>query len=303
MNKNTKNVKEISINEYIKNFKITIPDEKEFLKLSKIMPVNPKHSEGGFVNFERGMLLYAIISKLKPKTVLEIGTAEGYSTLCMAWAMSDNNIDGKIYTIDPKSHDLPIERTIILDDGKISKQNISTDELWKKFTKPEWLKKIQVITGYAGEVLDKTEFPKMEFGYIDGAHFFEAVKHDFYGFLKIADKKFSILFDDYLIGRHDGVTKLIDEEIKEKFETTFIRTDAKKHRQEIGIDKSGEEQVMCFIESNSLKDDIWKIYSKEEINNYIKNYLFLEKRIKFRKKLDGKIPYLKNIKFQWWKKY
>ena len=293
---------EISIQQYIKDLGISLPRDEEFLRLSKIMPVNPKHSEGGIVNFERGMLLYALISKFKPKTVLEIGTAEGYSTLCMAWAMSDGNINGRIFTVDPKSHEQPIERKIILENGEEMKRSFSTKDLWEKFAKPEWLNKIQVITGYAGEILSKTKFPKIEFAYIDGAHFYEAVKHDFYGFLKSADKEFSVLFDDYIPGRNDGVTKFVDEEIVKNFETIFIKTDAKKHRQKVGIDLSGDEQIMCFIESNSLKDDIWKIFPKNKIEEYIKSYLILEKRIKLRKKLDKKIPYLKNIKFQWWKK-
>jgi hypothetical protein len=295
-------MKEISIKNLIKNLEIEIPDEKEFLKLSKIAPINPKHSQGGIVNYERGMLLYALITKYKPKTVLEIGTAEGYSTLCMAWAMTDNKINGKIFTVDPKSHHLRIERSIILEDESIIKEKLSTEELWNKFADTEWIEKIEVISGYAGEVLNNNKFPKMEFGYIDGAHFYEAVKHDFYQFLKLADNKFSILFDDYVPGRTDGVSKVIDEEINNNFDTVFIKTDARKHRKEVGIDRSGDEQVMCFIESNSLKSNIWQIYPKEKIEEYIKKYLILEKRIKMRKKIDGKIPYLKNIKFQWWKK-
>ena len=295
-------MKEISIKNLIKNLKIEIPDEKEFLKLSKIVPVNPKHSQGGIVNYERGILLYALITKYKPKTVLEIGTAEGYSTLCMAWAMTDSKIDGKIFTVDPKSHNRSIERSIILENDSIIKEKLSTEEIWNKFAKPEWVEKIQVISGYAGEVLSNNTFPKIEFGYIDGAHFYEAVKHDFYQFLKLAEDKFSILFDDYVPDRTDGVTKVVDEEIMGNFETIFIKTDAKKHRKEVGIDRSGDEQVMCFIESDSLKKNLWQIYSKEKIEEYIKKYLILEKRIKMRKKINSKIPYLKNIKFQWWKK-
>ena len=294
--------KELNIQKFIESLNINLPQKEKFLQLSKITPVNPKHVQGGIVNYERGMLLYALITKYKPKTVLEIGTAEGYSTLCMAWAMTDNKIDGKIFTIDPKSHHLSIERSIILEDGKIIKKKLSTDELWNKFAKPEWVKKIQVISGYAGEVLNNNKFPKMEFGYIDGAHFYEAVKHDFYRFLKLSDERFSILFDDYVPGRSDGVSKVIDEEIANNFDTIFIKTDAKKHRKEIGIDKSGDEQVMCFINSDSLKNNLWKIYSKEKIEKYIKKYLILEKRIKIRKKIDKKIPCLKNIRFQWWKK-
>ena len=47
--------------------------------------------------YVRSPILYTLISKLKPKTVLEFGTAGGYSALCMARAMVDNNIDGKRY--------------------------------------------------------------------------------------------------------------------------------------------------------------------------------------------------------------
>ena len=56
-------MEEITIQDLIKNLEIEIPDEKEFLKLSRIMPVNPKYSEGGIINFERGILLYALIIK------------------------------------------------------------------------------------------------------------------------------------------------------------------------------------------------------------------------------------------------
>ena len=55
---------------------------------------------GQQLEFHRGPLLYALIQSLRPKKILEFGTGGGYSTLCMAKSMFDNNIDGKIYTID-----------------------------------------------------------------------------------------------------------------------------------------------------------------------------------------------------------
>ena len=73
-------MKEISIQNFINNLKIDIPPEKEFLKLSQISPVNPKRNENSIINFERGMLLYALITKIKPKTVLEIGAGYGNLT-------------------------------------------------------------------------------------------------------------------------------------------------------------------------------------------------------------------------------
>ena len=74
--------KKTSIQEFIQNLDVNLPEREKFLKLSRITPINPKRSENFVINFERGMLLYALIAKIQPKTVLEIGTAEGYSTLC-----------------------------------------------------------------------------------------------------------------------------------------------------------------------------------------------------------------------------
>ena len=48
------------------------------------------------LEFHRGPLLYALICYLKPKKILEFGTGGGYSTLCMAKALTDSKIDGKI---------------------------------------------------------------------------------------------------------------------------------------------------------------------------------------------------------------
>lgn len=293
--------KEISIEEFIQKLDVKIPDVEEFLQLCRIMPINPKLDDNFRINFERGMLLYALIAKFQPKSVLEIGTAEGYSTLCMAWAMSDYKINGKIFTIDPKPHNQVIERKIrIKKNDKPLKMFLSTKDLWEKFALPEWIEKIEVVTGYSREVLRTKYFPKIEFCYIDGSHVYEDVKRDFFGILKLVSEKFRILFDDYVPNRDDGVTKIIDEEILNIFETIFIKTNTKKQRIELKK-KSTDELIMCFIDSDSLKKPLWKIYNEKYVDNFVNKYGFTEKRIKIRKKLEKKIPFLKNIKFQWWK--
>ncbi len=63
---------------FIKSLEITVPDDKEFLKLSKSTPMYPENEELHSINYERGILLYALIAKYKPQNVLEIGTAKGY---------------------------------------------------------------------------------------------------------------------------------------------------------------------------------------------------------------------------------
>lgn len=82
------------------------------------------------------------------------------------------------------------------------------------------------------------------------------------------------------------------------FETIFIKTNTKKQRIELKK-KSTDELIMCFIDSDSLKKPLWKIYNEKYVDNFVNKYGFTEKRIKIRKKLEKKIPFLKNIKFQW----
>ena len=293
--------KEVCIEDFIDKLDVKIPEMDEFLRLCRIMPINPERDDNFMINFERGMLLYALIAKFQPKTVLEIGTAEGYSTLCMAWAMSDFNINGKIFTVDPKSHHKIIERRIKINvNDEPVKMSLSTADLWKKFALPEWIEKIEVFTGYSGDILRTKNFPKIDFCYIDGSHVYEAVKQDFFYILKLVSEKFNILFDDYVPNRDDGVTKIIDEDIVNNFETIFINTNTKSQRIKLKK-KSFDELIMCFISSDSLKKLLWETYDEKELDNFLNKYRFTTNRIKIRKKVETKIPFLKKIRFRWWK--
>ena len=82
-----------TIEELIDSLEVELPAKEKFLELSRIFVINPIKDYNP--NFERGILLYSLITKYRPKNILEIGTAEGFSALCMAWAMTDCNINGK----------------------------------------------------------------------------------------------------------------------------------------------------------------------------------------------------------------
>ena len=47
---------------------------------------------------------------------------------------------------------------------------------------------------------------------------------------------------------------------------------------------------------------LWETFSKKEIDEFLRKYEFTAKRIKIRKQFDKKIPFLKNVRFRWWKK-
>ena len=288
----------VKIEQFIDSLDVKTPPKEKFLELTHIFPISPQLNFAKQIpNYERGILLYSLIAKYKPKNVLEIGTAEGYSTLCMAWAMTDYNINGKIFTIDPKPFDVPVERNVTWEDNpKHDTVMLSRRELWNKFADNEWIKKIEVLTGFSGEVLQKnTELPKMDMGFIDGSHVYEAVVHDFYAFLEVASENFHLLFDDYVPNENDGVTKAIDEEVAPNFDITLIQTNAKEQRKESG--ESPDELYICWLDNKSLKKPLREIYPKSKSEQIINKYLKWEKRWKLRKNLNSKIPLLNRFKF------
>ena len=289
----------IKIEQFINSLNIQIPPKEKFLQLTHIFPIYPQLESNPVINYERGILLYSLIAKYKPKNVLEIGTAEGYSTLCMAWAMVDHDINGKIFTIDPKPFDTPIERKITWEKNpEHNTISLSTKELWNKFADKEWIKKIEVLTGFSGEILQKKtkELPKMDMGFIDGHHAYEAVIHDFYAFLQTASENFYLLFDDYNPNENRDVTKVIDEEVVPNFDVTLIKTNAKQQFKE--ANESENEADMCWLESSSLKKPLREIYPKSKSDQIISKYLKWEKRWKLRKTLNSKIPLLGKFRFR-----
>ena len=289
----------VKIDQFIDSLDVKTPSKEKFLELTHLFPISPQLNFAKQIpNYERGILLYSLIAKYKPKNVLEIGTAEGYSTLCMAWAMTDYNINGKIFTIDPKPFDVPVERNVTWEDNpKHDTVMLSRRELWNKFADKEWIKKIEVLTGFSGEVLQKnTKLPKMDMGFIDGSHVYEAVIHDFYAFLELATESFHLLFDDYVPNENDGVTKTIDEEVAPNFDIALIQTNAKEQRKESG--ESQDELYICWLDSESLKKPLREIYPKSKSEQIINKYLKREKRWRLRKNLNTKIPLLGRFRFR-----
>jgi len=127
-------------------------------------------------NYERGILMYYLIRKKEIKSVLEIGFGRGYSAFCMAKAMCDHGIDGKITTVDPN-----------LDEKFLN-------HLAKIFPK-EWFDKIEFIKSTADAHFVDNKGKEYDFIYIDGDHRYEAVKKDWEN---SKDKfKKALLFDDY----------------------------------------------------------------------------------------------------------
>jgi hypothetical protein len=134
-------------------------------------------------NYERGILMYYLTQKMNFESVLEIGFGRGYSAFCMAKAMCDSGIDGKITTVDPNF------------DENFLKQ------LTNIFPK-EWFDKIEFCQGTSEVFYHENPFREFDFVYIDGDHRYEAVKTDW----ENCENRFNkaLLFDDYHLPTKDS---------------------------------------------------------------------------------------------------
>jgi predicted O-methyltransferase YrrM len=127
-------------------------------------------------NYERGILMYYIVRKMNIKSVLEIGFGRGYATFCMAKAMCDHGIDGKITTVDPN-----FDQDFLNNLGKIFPQ--------------EMFEKIEFVRGTSDGYFKENSDKKFDFIYIDGDHTFNAVSNDWNNSKDKYNK--ALLFDDY----------------------------------------------------------------------------------------------------------
>jgi hypothetical protein len=156
-------------------------------------------------NYERGLLIYALILEYDIKSFLEIGFGRGYGTLCAAMAMQENG-GGKITTIDPN-----------FDNSHINRLN-------QAFPK-EWFDMISFVSRYSQDYL-ATNNEKFDFIYVDGDHRYESVKRDW----ELCKDRYEkvLLFDDYIPANANNsdadieCSKLIDDIVDDSKELIIM---------------------------------------------------------------------------------
>ena len=144
----------IKVNQFEEKLGYTI-DKKWFNDLSLITQTCIKNSE---LNFNHGRILYCLIRKYiqynlennsKNITILETGTARGFSSLCMSKAINDSAISGRVITIDCISHNTKMFWGCISDfDGEKTRGELLSN--WH-----EELSNIIFIHGWTTETLNK----------------------------------------------------------------------------------------------------------------------------------------------------
>ena len=167
------------------------------------------------LNYAHGKILYSALreyvstnyDKLENIKILETGTARGFSSLCMAKALSDSNIPGSILTFDVLPHRKKIYWNCITDhtEGSITRGQLLKpwEELVNKY--------IIFYQGYSSIQLKKVGLQRVNFAFLDGAHSYKDVFFEF-NILKIHQKKGDmIIFDDYNKESFPGIVRAVDE--------------------------------------------------------------------------------------------
>lgn len=130
-------------------------------------------------------VIYGLARLVRPKIVVEIGTAKGISAIVIAQALDDNN-KGKIYTIDP------VEQELVK--IAIRKSGLSH--------------RIEYIIDYSYNAIPKLNLPKIDFVFIDGDHSYENVLADFNLVKDSVVRGGLIVFHDVLL--FDGPRKVVE---------------------------------------------------------------------------------------------
>ena len=167
------------------------------------------------LNYAHGRVLYSALrqylnrqgEKFNKISIIETGTARGFSSLCMAKALQDNQTAGTIVTFDVLPHREKMYWNCIADHekGPLTRQELL--QLWSD------LVEVYIVfhQGYSRIELPKVALQRVNFAFLDGAHTFDDVMFEFKA---IKDSQIAgdmIVFDDYDIHSYPGIVKAVDE--------------------------------------------------------------------------------------------
>ena len=149
--------------------------------------------------------------------ILDIGTARGFSSLCMAKALDDKKHRGRIFTFDILPNRIPFFWNSYTDLSKGQMSRLELLQPWIKLVN-KYLIFFSTATFNSLRVVD---IPNINFAFIDGSHFFKDVIFEIDYITERLNKHSVIIFDDYDIKLFPGVVKACDYLLNLKLHSSF----------------------------------------------------------------------------------
>ena len=214
----------------------------EINEIAKISQVVIKKS---VLMWLHGYLLYVSLNnylKNNPDiefiNILETGTARGFSALCMAKALDDNNRKGMIHTIDIIHNDIEIYWNCIKDEeGKHTREDLFKNEKCYHL-----LKYIKFYTGKTFDILESINIDRFHYSFLDAQHDYPNLNYEL-NYVKEKQQKGDIIIcDDYTIYHNGsiqfpGINKAIDE-FNEYNKKIYYGDDGEKNRGYVYLNKN-----------------------------------------------------------------
>jgi predicted O-methyltransferase YrrM len=180
------------------------------------------------LNYQHGRVLYAAAREYlarrggaEPVTMLETGTARGFSAVCLARAIMDAGAGsgGRIITIDVLPHDRPMLWNCIDDhEGPKTRQELLAP--WS-----EELQRIVFIQGSTRIQLDHLGIAHIGFAFLDASHSQEDVMLEFQYVSGRQERGDVVVFDDVTPGTFDGVVEAVAAIEREgRYAVTHLRS-------------------------------------------------------------------------------
>lgn len=188
-------------------------DAEWFHQLALLTQVTIKESE---ICYQHGRLLYAALARYirerarQHLTIVETGTARGFSALVMAKALDDSGATGKILTFDVLPHDAEILWNCLRDaDGPRTRADLlrDYDDLVERY--------LIFHRGDTRQELAKVSLPRVHFAFLDSVHQYDHVMAEFASLRGRQAAGDILFFDDYTPGAYPGVVKAADEICRE----------------------------------------------------------------------------------------
>lgn len=139
-------------------------------------------------------------------TIWEIGTARGFSSLCMAKALSDHDANGAIVTFDAPHDNKQFWNCIVdLTRGSFSRRILLAP--WRNLIEDY----IIFIQGFRQITMPKVRAQRIHFAFPDGPHDYEDLMFEFNQVEPLQEPGDIIVCDDYHEQKFPGIVRAIIE--------------------------------------------------------------------------------------------
>jgi hypothetical protein len=188
----------------------SLPDAAFVDGLALATQVVPKDEE---LDWSHGFLLYAALTSYlererlaRPVTILETGTARGFSAVCMAKALGDARRAGTILTVDVLHAERPIYWNSIADaDGP--KTRLELLEPWSDLVEDH----VVFVRADVSVALEQLGIPRIHFAFLDAEHTYDAVRRELDFVTRHQEAGDVIVCDDYTPREFPEIVRAVDE--------------------------------------------------------------------------------------------